>query len=382
MAEEKLFISYPSISPGTKKSEISFISGVPNLNSIFEHDSNSDKPDDKAYIGNTPRRFFVTDVTVSKLDCMSDFISKFNDGAYGDDRLIILESGEHYKTIESVLKIVTAAVNAGFTRNDVFVGIGGGVVCDITSFAASIFKRGASVQLIPTTLLAMVDASIGGKTGCDFDNYKNIIGTFFPASKIFIFPEFVDCLPENQYNSGLAEAFKTALLFDKKLYNLFKDNADKINRRDKYILEFMIKRCVAEKCKIVEQDFTEKGIRATLNLGHTFGHALETVAGLGSITHGYAVAWGIGRSVELAYKKNYCVEAFRDEVFEILKKYGWATGAIPKIVIGERAGERLIFVMHNDKKNITNKVRLIIQKGVCDTVIEETDDQDILSVLK
>ena len=116
---------------------------------------------------------------------MQNFIQKFDDGIYENDRLLILGSGEKYKTIESVLSIITAAVEADFTRKDIFVGIGGGVICDITAFAASIFKRGAKVEFIPTTLLAMVDASIGGKTGCDYENYKNIIGTFFPANICF-----------------------------------------------------------------------------------------------------------------------------------------------------------------------------------------------------
>ena len=106
----------------------------------------------------------------------------------------------------------------------------------IAAFAASIFKRGARVKLVPTTVLAMVDASMGGKTGCDFDSYKNIIGTFFPASKLYYFPEFIKSLPENQYNSGLAEAFKTALLYDKELYEVFKTQSEKINARDPELL--------------------------------------------------------------------------------------------------------------------------------------------------
>ena len=168
MSEESIFISYPSIHVGTDKSEISFHSGIPDLFSLFY--SENQKTDH--------RRFFVTDSNVASLDCMKDFISKFDEGKYGNDILLILGSGEKYKTIETVLNIITAAGEADFTRKDIFVGIGGGVICDITGFAASIFKRGAKVQLVPTTLLAMVDASVGGKTGCDYDSLKNSIGTF------------------------------------------------------------------------------------------------------------------------------------------------------------------------------------------------------------
>lgn len=365
-------IAYPSIHAGTEKSEINFMSGTPDLIDVYNPGA-EDAP---------CKRFFVTDATVASLDCMKNFIAKFDDGVCGNDCLLILGSGEPFKTIESVLSIITAALEAGFSRKDLFVGIGGGVICDLTAFAASIFKRGTAVELVPTTLLAMVDASIGGKTGCDYQNYKNMIGSFFPAKRLFYWPEFVQYLPENQYNSGLAEAFKTALLFDKEMYDIFKNEADKLNARDPETLDLIINKSVRAKAAVVEKDFTEQGIRATLNLGHTFGHALESVAGLGKITHGAAVAWGIGRAVTLSYKKEYCREAFMNEILDVLKLYGWETAAIPSVVYGGGIAERLLNVMHNDKKNLTDKVRVIIQNGLQDTVIEEVKDSEILSVLK
>ena len=373
MSQKSFTISYPALHSGTDKSHINFIPGTPDLAALFFEGKEAEEK---------RRRFFVTDATVASLKCMQSFISKFDDGVCGKDNLLILGSGEPYKTIESVLTIVRAAFDANFTRKDIFIGIGGGVICDITAFAASIYKRGASIQFVPTTLLAMVDASIGGKSGCDFENYKNIIGTFFPATKLFYFPGFVQYLPENQYNSGLAEAFKTALLFDKELYDFFRDNSEKINSRDSKTLEMIINKCVKAKGKIVEEDFTEKGIRATLNLGHTFGHALESIAGLGTITHGSAVAWGIGRAVELAYKMDYCLQAFRDEVFSILKAYGWETSAVPSFVKGGGFGERLITIMRTDKKNDSDRIRLILCKAVTDISIEEVDEKLISSVLK
>ncbi len=373
MSQNTFTISYQALYAGTDKSKITFISGTPDLAALFFEGEEAKE---------THRRFFVTDATVASLECMQSFISKFDDGICGKDCLLILGSGEPYKNIESVLNIVRAAFDANFSRKDIFIGIGGGVICDITAFAASIYKRGASVQFVPTTLLGMVDASIGGKTGCDFENYKNIIGTFFPATKLFYYPEFVQYLPENQYNSGLAEAFKTGLLFDKELYDLFKNEADKINARDSKILEKIINKCVKAKGKIVEKDLTEQGIRAYLNLGHTFGHALETVAGLGSITHGSAVAWGIGRAVEVALKKEYCLQAFRDEVFTILKAYDWETESVPAFVKGGGFSERLIAIMRNDKKNLSDQIRLILCKGIADISIEEVDEKTISSVLK
>ncbi|MCQ2592224.1 MAG: 3-dehydroquinate synthase [Treponema sp.] len=373
MARSTFQIKYPSIHSGTDKSKIHFLKGTPNLVDVF----NLSKE-----ITDSKKRVFVTDGTVASLDCMQNFISMFDDNECGNDVLVILGSGEAYKSMESVLTIVKAGVEKGLTRNDTFIGIGGGVICDTTAFAASIYKRGASVQLVPTTLLAMVDASIGGKTGCDFENYKNMIGSFFPAKELYYWPEFIQYLPENQFSSGLGEAFKTAILFDQELFDIFKNESKKINARDKDILDIVIRKCVSAKAAVVEEDFTEKGIRATLNLGHTFGHALETIVGLGSISHGAAIAWGIGRAVTLAYKKEYCSESFYKEVFAILEAYGWETAPVPSIVKGGGIGERFLTVMHKDKKNLNSTIRLIISKGIQDTVIEEVEDSLILSVLK
>ena len=370
MSKNTFYISYPSIHSGTAKSKIQFFSKQPDLVPVLTPGENERK------------RLFVTDGTVASLECMQNFTSCFDDDVCGNDVLLVLGSGEAYKTIESVLNIIKKAIDYGFSRHDLFVGIGGGVICDLTAFAASIYKRGISVQFVPTTLLAMVDASIGGKTGCDFDNYKNMIGTFYPATNLYYWPEFIQYLPENQYMSGLAEAFKTAILFDSDMYALFRDNYKQIKDRDCKILDEIIKRCVAAKTAVVQKDFTEQNIRATLNLGHTFAHALESVVGLGIITHGEAVAWGIGREVEFARKKEYCTQAFHDEVLDLIEKYGWERNAVPSIVKGGGIGERLLTAMHNDKKNQSEKVRLIISKGLCDIITEETEDEEILSVLK
>lgn len=364
-----LDILYPASYPGTAKTKVSFYAQTPDLLPIYGKES-------------AERRCFVTDATVATLDCMKSFINRFEDGACGKDILIILGSGEPYKTIESVLTITQTALEAGFSRNDLFVGIGGGVICDLTGFAASVYKRGIRVQFVPTTLLSMVDASIGGKTGCDFQNYKNMLGAFWPAEEIHVFPKFVQTLSKAQYRSGLAEAIKTGLIYDKELYEIFKQKSEElIDRNPDTVLEIIIKSAKA-KSEIVKQDFTEQNIRAYLNFGHTFGHALETLAGLGNITHGDAVAWGIGRAICLSARKEFCSEQYKDEVLSVLQKYGWCTSAIHPLVLGGGIGERLIAVMHKDKKNKNDTIRLILQNGLAQTFIQETDDKDILAILK
>lgn len=363
-------ITYPSVHPGTDVTSIEFRTGTPDVTEIFSPGRSNRK------------RCFVTDATVATLPCMQTFIEQFDDGKCGNDILIILGSGEPYKTIESVLSIIETALETGFSRNDVFVGIGGGVICDLTGFAASLYKRGAAVQFVPTTLLAMVDASIGGKTGCDFKNYKNMIGCFFPAQNIFYFPEFISTLPENQFRSGLAEAFKTALLYDPELFDIFKNRSQQILAREPKTLCTIIQRCAKAKAAVVEKDFTEKNIRKYLNLGHTFGHALETLVGLGAVTHGDAVAWGIGRAAALSARLELCTESFKDEVIAILAQYGWDTNPAPQIASGGGIDERLVTIMHKDKKNQSDKICLVLQKGLADTFSQEINDEEIRAVLK
>ncbi len=372
MGTDLISIDYPSVNLGSKKSNITFIDGPVDLVKLF-----LDKKENPIQ-----KRFFITDSNVASLECLQNFTSKFDDGVYENDFLMIIGSGEKSKSVETILSIITAAVQANFTRKDMFVGIGGGVICDLVSFAASIYKRGIEVQLVPSSLLAMVDAAIGGKTSCDFGEYKNIIGTYFSASNIYYFPAFIKTLPENQYNSGLAESFKTGLLFDKELYNLFKNSTDKILSRDENTLEEIIKRSVKAKGNVVAKDFLDESTRTLLNLGNTFGRALEDISGLGSITYGAAVAWGIGRSVELALKKEYCLQTFRDEIFSILEKYNWETDAQPQVARGGGIGSRMLQIMHMDKKNLTDKVRIIILKGIEEAFVEDVDDKDILAVLK
>lgn len=371
MESKNFKISYPAIYQGTDISQITFAEGTPDLVSLYK----PGQPKDARY-------FFVTDATVGSLPCLSDFVQSFDDGKCGPDSLIILGSGEKYKTIDTVLEIIKQALKDGFNRSDIFVGIGGGVICDITAFAASIFKRGIKVEFVPTTLLAMVDASIGGKTGCDFDNCKNMIGTFYPARKLTYYPEFIQYLPENQFKSGMGEVLKTALLFNKKLYETLKNESEKVLARDPAVLSEVISACVEAKGKVVEKDLTEKGDRALLNLGHTFAHAFESLSGLGTVSHGEAVAWGLGRMAALSAYKDYCLDSYKQEIFDLLEKYGFDTSSVPQIVRGGGIGERFIEMMRKDKKNQSSSIRLILQRGLCDSFIQEIDDKDILFVLK
>ncbi len=388
MQFEEKDIVYPPVHPGTDRTFIRFYSGKPDLNSIYYSERE-----------NQPQRIFVTDTSVAALEDLKPFITLFRDKNYalpqikagftgyrGKDVLLILGSGETYKTIESVLSICRVAIESNAQRSAVFVGIGGGVITDMTAFAASIFKRGAACELIPTTLLSMVDAAIGGKTGCDFDTYKNMIGSFFPAQKIHIIPSFIRTLPQNEFRSGLAEAVKTAMLYSKELFNKLAEKPEILTDREDPLLEEMIKICVNAKAKVVEQDLTEKNIRMQLNLGHTFGHALESRAGLGVVTHGDAVAWGMVRAAELSKKLGLCSSEYVSTVKKVLGSFGWETQAQHPALNGkyssaEEAAQSLFDAMKKDKKNASSRVRFVLQEDIGETVITEVDEKNVLSVL-
>ena len=367
-------INYEPLPHGASGTEISFFSGTPDLVSLFESKTEN-------------RRLFVTDTNIASLDCMEQFVKQFGiqdtrvsgTGKCGNNVLIIINYGEENKTIETVLSIVKAALDAAFTRKDIFTGIGGGVVCDMTAFAASIYKRGARAEFVPTTLLAMVDAAVGGKTGCDFDDYKNMIGSFFPVENLYVFPAFVNYQSHDQFRSGFGEAVKTALLFNRQLFEDISRNRDKISARDPEFIYKMIRLCVEAKAKIVEEDLMEKNRRMLLNLGHTFGHALETCAGLGKINHGDAVVWGMARALELSRNLGLCSESYVAEVFSLFSFFGWETGPESKVFKGPG---KLLEAMRRDKKNSSNEIRVILQKGLEDSVITEVTDAEILKVLE
>lgn len=389
MQFEEKDIAYPPVHPGTDRTFIRFYGGEPDLNSIFYSSEEE----------NSPQRIFVTDTNVASLKQMQPFVNFFRGenysqpkiengfiGTRGKDVLLILGSGEPFKTIESVLAICKAAIDSNAKRSAVFTGIGGGVITDMTAFAASIFKRGATCELVPTTLLSMVDAAIGGKTGCDFDSYKNMIGSFFPAQKIHIIPSFIQSLPENEYRSGMAEVVKTALLYSKELFEKLASKPEILQNRKDPLVEEMIKICVNAKAAVVEQDLTEKNIRMQLNLGHTFGHALETRAGLGKVSHGDAVAWGMARAAELSKKIGLCTENYVQTVKSALSSFGWETQPMHSALNGKFASEKeaalsLFEAMKKDKKNASNKVRFVLQEDAGETVITEVDEKDVLSVL-
>lgn len=238
---------------------------------------------------------------------------------------VILEAGEPSKNWRSVEIILRTAVQEGLARDATFIGIGGGVLCDMTAFAASLFMRGCSLVLVPTTLLCMTDAALGGKTAIDFMGGKNLVGTFYPARDILIFPELLKSLPEGEYVNGLAEMLKHALLTeDETLYRTFLTRKKEILNRDPELLRALISQSLDVKASYISRDPEEKdGIRQALNLGHTFGHALESLGGFRSWSHGASVAWGIGRALDAGLREGITDPRFAAGAQKLLAMYGY-----------------------------------------------------------
>lgn len=291
--------------------------------------------------------------------------------------LVVLPSGETAKEMAAVESILVTALEAGLARDGCIVGVGGGVVCDSAAFSASIFMRGCRLVLVPTTLLAMVDAAVGGKTGVNFSGYKNMVGTFYPAEEVRVDVDLLATLPDRELKSGLAEVIKSALLGDADLFGLLKTEWDAFTGKDRPHLVEAVRRSLAVKAAIVEEDPTETGSRAYLNLGHTFAHALESVAGFGRWTHGEAVAWGMARALDLGVAIGITPKDYRDEVRQLLDRCGYRTAAAD----GEVDPSTLLAAMKKDKKKKGGTVRFVLQEGLGCTVLRQVEDEKVLEVV-
>lgn len=291
------------------------------------------------------------------------------------DRLLLLEPGEEHKEWAQVEKIILKGFELGLARDSRIVALGGGVICDMAAFAASIYLRGCKLSLIPTSLLSMVDAAFGGKTGINFSGYKNMVGSFYPAQEVRIVPDLCASLPDSEYLCGLAELIKAALLDDASLWQRLKNQKTAILARDPAILAELIWDALMVKVRFVEADLREQSIRAYLNLGHTFAHGLESVSGLGTWSHGAAVAWGIVKALQLSERLGYCSQDWQKEVREFMETYGYRTqveGLDPQL---------LLKAMTMDKKKKGGRVRFVLQEALGKNLSSPVDDADVLAVL-
>ena len=290
---------------------------------------------------------------------------------------VVWTAGEDHKTWSSIDLALQKALSLELGRDAQWAGVGGGVVTDMAAFAASLYMRGCQLVLVPTTLLAMVDAALGGKTGIDYAGFKNLVGTFYPAQELRIWPGALRSLPERDYRSGLAEVIKHAMLGEAHLLALLTEQHAAVDARDPVVLDELVYRAIMVKVGVVERDLRETGERAYLNLGHTFGHALEAVLGFdGTWTHGEAVCWGIGRALDLGVTLGLTSPAWQKQVLELMDSYGFrlvASGVEPL---------RLLAAMKNDKKKRGGQVRFVLQEDFGKTRLQTVDDALVVECLK
>ncbi len=276
------------------------------------------------------------------------------------------------KSLDTLSSVWMALSQKGATRHSLLINLGGGMVTDLGGFAAATFKRGIAYINIPTTLLAMVDASVGGKTGINFNGLKNEIGAFAPARSVLIETEFLRTLDSRNFFSGYAEMLKHGLISDTarwaELLNF--DTSD----IDYESLKLMVGKSVQVKENIVEQDPLEHGIRKALNLGHTVGHAFESMALAEKhpVLHGYAVAWGIVCELYLSYVKvGFPKDKMRQTLQFIKENYG-------AFAFDCKQYERLYEYMTHDKKNTSNHVNFTLLKDIGEIQINQTADKDLI----
>ncbi|MDO9513551.1 MAG: 3-dehydroquinate synthase, partial [Elusimicrobiota bacterium] len=279
-----------------------------------------------------------------------------------ETRTVILPDGERYKNLKTLEKLYSAAVKNLITRKCFAVALGGGVVGDITGFFAATFMRGIDFIQIPTSLLAMVDASIGGKTGVDLKEGKNLAGAFKMPLAVIIDTAFLGTLPAEEMRNGFGEIVKYALL-DEKFYGFLSPRADEIRSPGSKFLTDVIKKSVKIKEDIVRRDYLEGGPRRVLNLGHTFGHAIETALAYRNISHGEAVASGMIDAVDLSFYLRLCGKDEREKALSLITRAGFQ-----KIKIDN--GKLLKLIMA-DKKVIDRNPVFVLIKGAGKPLVKE-----------
>ncbi len=274
-------------------------------------------------------------------------------------KTVILPDGEQYKTLDMASRIFDALLEHRFSRNATLIALGGGVIGDISGFAAACYQRGIAFIQIPTTLLAQVDSSVGGKTGVNHPLGKNMIGAFYQPQCVLADTNVLQTLNERQFAAGIAEVIKYGLIRDKSFFVWLEQHLDEIVARDAAALAHAIERSCINKAQVVAEDETETGIRAILNLGHTFGHAIETGCGYGTYLHGEAVAIGTCQAAGLSRRLGLLDDNDVKRIIALFQRAG-----LPVQPPTELGAKQMIELMSVDKKNIDGKIRVILLQDI------------------
>lgn len=283
-----------------------------------------------------------------------------------------IPDGESYKNSRTLDRIYDALIEGGLNRHSFLVALGGGVVGDMAGYAAATFLRGIPFVQVPTTLLAQVDSSVGGKTGINHPLGKNLIGAFYQPRLVLIDTDTLETLPEREYLSGLAEVVKYGAVCDAAFFDLLADGSGRLLARDKEMLLAAIRSSCALKASVVERDEREGGYRAVLNYGHTFAHAVESLTGYSQYLHGEAVAVGMARAARLSEAKGYAKNEQTERIVDLLSSLGLPT-ELPAFT-----ADQYLEAMLRDKKVRDSGINFVFNRGIGDSIIEKVSDWDFL----
>jgi 3-dehydroquinate synthase len=290
---------------------------------------------------------------------------------------VVLPDGEQYKTLATLGEIFDQVMAAGHNRTTTFVALGGGVVGDITGFAAACYQRGVDFLQLPTTLLAQVDSSVGGKTAVNHPLGKNMIGAFYQPRAVLIDTNTLQTLPAREFAAGLAEVIKYGLICDEPFYRWLQQHMPKLIAREEAALAEAIERSCSNKALVVSADEREGGIRAILNLGHTFGHAIETAQGYGQWLHGEAVAVGMLLALELSARRGLIPAAEVAGLRTLLLVSG-----LPVETPANMTPDAFLELMARDKKVVNGRLRLVLLEAVGKAcVIDDAQEQELIELL-
>ena len=319
-----------------------------------------------------PRVFVLTDETVERIHR-----HRLDEALASTGVTTLWKSllpGEKTKSFSNLEGILDWLLEASADRGDVLIALGGGVIGDITGLAASLMKRGMKFVQVPTTLLAQVDSSVGGKTAVNTPRGKNMIGAFYQPECVLIDTDVLGSLPEREIKAGLAEVLKYGLIIDAGFFDWLDAHAQAVSVLDPQTITQAIRKCCEIKADVVARDEREGGLRALLNLGHTFGHAIETAAGYGTWLHGETVAMGMVMAADLSRRLGWIDGDSAHRVRAVLaEKYG-----MPVIPPADISVERYLELMASDKKVEQGTIRFVLLRAIGDAVVEGGIDSQLL----
>jgi 3-dehydroquinate synthase len=312
----------------------------------------------------------VTNDTVAPL-----YLDRLMRGFPGDLRTasVVLPDGERFKDLATLDRIYTALLQQRFDRHTTLVALGGGVIGDITGFAAASYQRGIDFVQVPTTLLAQVDSSVGGKTGVNHPLGKNMIGAFHQPRCVIVDTDTLGTLEDRQLSAGLAEVIKYGLIGDPGFFEWLESHMEALRARDPEALARAIERSCRDKAEVVAADERESGRRALLNLGHTFGHAIETGTGYGNWLHGEAVAAGLCMAADLSRRMGWLGDDEVRRVRRLVQRAGLPADPPP-----EMDESRFLELMAVDKKVLDGRLRLVLLRDIGEAVVTDRFDPDLL----